>query len=52
MEEIQFFNKKGLECVGLDKSSEIIKKNKIHSKFSMFIKKTLQLFKRKDKKPL
>lgn len=49
-----FFNKKGLECVGLDKSSEIIKKNKIQfKKFSnKFYKENFcNYFKRKDKKP-
>ncbi len=36
-----FFNKKKIKCVGLDKSNEIIKKNKkIHKKFSNYFRQS------------
>ena len=49
MEEIQFFLIKKIQCIGLDKSNEIIKKNKkIYKKFSnVFFKKFCNFFERK-----
>ena len=49
-----FFNKKGLDCIGLDKSGEIIKKNKIQYKkyANKFYKKNFcNYFKKKANKP-